>query len=240
MSAAPEFARLAQSRTNCRKKASTRMVLNSALHLPGFQAREDEQVLHEGVEPVRVALHRFEDALRFLAGHVRVVRERLQVTAKNGQRRAEFVGNIGHEILPDDLQLLDAGDVVEDDHRPAHLVLFGADRHHADVEMTRGKPRRGAFQDHLLLARLAPPNRLVDDHLDPGFAQRFQHRAAQRALLQVKEIEQLVVHQPHHVPLIDHHHAFHHVGQKNVQVEVLLPLLALQLFQTRPHAFQMA
>ncbi len=58
--------------------------------------------------------------------------------------------------------------------------------------------------------------------------------------LQVEEIEQLVVHQPHDMALVDHHHALDHVGQQHVQVEVLLLLLALKLLQARAHGLQVA
>ena len=103
--------------------------------------------------------------------------------------------------------------------------------------MARRKSQRRALQHHFLLARLAPLDRLAHNHLDPGLAQRLQHRAAQRALLEMKKIEQFVVHQPHHMPLIDHHHALHHVRQQHVQVKVLLPLLALELLQPRAQRF---
>ena len=71
-----------------------------------------------------MALHRLENALQFLARQAGMVDQRLEIAAEDGQRRAELVGDVGHELAADHLEMLDARDVVEDEHGAADLSLF--------------------------------------------------------------------------------------------------------------------
>jgi len=66
----------------------------------------------------------------------------------------------------------------------------------------------------------------------------WRHRSPQWTLLEAEEIEQFVVDQPDHVPLIDHHDSLHHVGQEDVEIEVLFLLLALDILQSRADLFE--
>ncbi len=136
--------------------------------------------------------------------------------------------------------MLDARDVVEHHHRPLHFVLQGADRHHADIEVPRRLAQGVTFQHHFLLPGLAALDRLADDHLHAGLAQRFEHRPAHGTLAHLKQTEQFLVHQPHDMALVDHHDPLDHVGQQDVEIELLLALLALILFQLGADRFQMA
>ena len=155
--------------------------------------------------------------------------ERFQVAAKNGQRRAQLVRNVGHEIAPHHFQPLDPGDVVKDHHRAIGLAAFVADRYRAHFEMPRRLRTGGTLKRDFLAPRLAAFQCLAHDEFDSRLAQRLEHGALHRVLLKVKELDQLAVGQPDDVPGVDHHDALDHVGQKHA--EVLLLLLALEIAQ---------
>ncbi len=181
-----------------------------------------------------MALQCLEDALQFLPRQAGIVLQRLEVAAEDGQRRAQLVRDIGDELLPHDLELLDARDVVKNHDRAAGVALrLLPNGHHADVEVARRLAQAGGLEHHLPLARFAMLDRFAQDDVNAGLAQRLEHGAAERALLELKKIEQFVVEQPHDVLRIDHHDALDHVGEEEVEVGYLLALRALQLLEPR-------
>ena len=63
---------------------------------------EQQQVIHQPGEACDLSLHQMLDALELLGGERPVVAvaagEDIELTAQHGQRRAQLVGGVGHEL----------------------------------------------------------------------------------------------------------------------------------------------
>ena len=82
----------------------------------GFQAGDDQHVLDDARDAVRVFAHHGEETpgdLRVL-DHV-VVEQVFQIAVDDGHGSAQFVGCVGHEVLADLLGLVFGGHVADDD-----------------------------------------------------------------------------------------------------------------------------
>ena len=114
-----------------------------------FDARHDEQIFGEAVHAGGV----FEDGGEELAGLRAegglVVEQGFDVAGDGGERGAELVGDVGDEVALGALDLLDAGDVVEDGDGAAAGHGGGV-----DLEDAAGQQRGGAaLADGALLER---------------------------------------------------------------------------------------
>ena len=91
--------------------------------LAGLQAGQLEQVAHQGRHPLRVDADLAQEALGVRRLVQRAVLERLDEPADRGERRAQLVRRVGHEVAADLLHAPAVGDVVEGDHRPVRGAL---------------------------------------------------------------------------------------------------------------------
>ena len=85
------------------------------LELAGFDARELEKIVGETIEAGGVVANDFEETaiiLRIVEG---AGEQSFGEAADGGERRLEFVRDVGDEILADALEATEFGDVVEDD-----------------------------------------------------------------------------------------------------------------------------
>ena len=132
------------------------------LRRAGLDQREVGEILDQPRHPLGVALDRAEEPLARLGRPLRVLEQRQRGGLDRRQRRAQLVRDVGHELLPQPLQPLEAGDVEEDHHDPGALVLL------------RRQPRGVDLVD-AVLARIGDP--LVDF---PLAAERRVHRGEHR------------------------------------------------------------
>ena len=89
----------------------------------GVQAAEGQQVLDDPGHPVRLADDDVQKAVLHGAGDVLAVPDGLRVAADVGQRGAQLVGDVGHELLAHLLVFPLGGDVVHYRHHPAVLPI---------------------------------------------------------------------------------------------------------------------
>ena len=122
-----------------------------------LELREEQQVVDDGVEPVRLPGDDAEELLGGLRLAHRAVEQRLHEPLDRGDRRAEFVGDVRDEIAPEILEPADARHVVQDHHR-AHLPARGVVQHRA-VHL---QPALAVFaeEDFVLRRRLFARERL--------------------------------------------------------------------------------
>ena len=67
------------------------------LNLLGLEAGEDEEILDQGVQPLGLAAHGQKDAFLVFDRQVRVIHQRFEVAAENGEGRAQLVRDVGDE-----------------------------------------------------------------------------------------------------------------------------------------------
>src|SRR5277367_2731357 len=94
-------------------------------HFSGFDAGELEQVVGEAREAHGVIADDFQEAA-IVFGIVEGAGEKsFGETLDGGERRLEFVGDVGDEVLADALQAAQFGDVVKDDHGSGRFSFGG-------------------------------------------------------------------------------------------------------------------
>ena len=100
----------------------------------GFQFGDGEQVLDEQLEPFGVAV----DGLQELSGDLGVVlgavEQGFDVAFDEGQGGAEFVADVGDEFLAGVLELLEAGQIVEDQDGAMPLAVAVEDGGGVDLQ----------------------------------------------------------------------------------------------------------
>ncbi len=79
----------------------------------GFQPRQNQQVVDQALHALGLLLHETEIALDISHGHAAVL-QGLEEAAQHGQRGAQFVRHVGHEMAAHLLQTEQMGDVTAD------------------------------------------------------------------------------------------------------------------------------
>jgi hypothetical protein len=148
-------------------------------------------------------------ALTFRGGK-RVIAQRLCVAADRGQRRPQFVRDVGDEITPDLVSLTQSRDVVEDQHRAAIR-----ERHRACSD---GRPAR---QDQLRRLAVAAGHggievgddiRMSDDVQVP----RRPDADGPRTCADAEHLARRIVHKLQAAVAAHHDYAFHHAGENGL------------------------
>jgi len=83
-----------------------------------FNAGESEQVFSEAVHAGGVLVNDAEEFAGSFRARIGIFDKGLDVALNGGERGAELMANVGHEFLPDALELPEPGQVMEDDDRP--------------------------------------------------------------------------------------------------------------------------
>src|ERR1043166_3390594 len=92
--------------------------LASQHHVRPLELGEREEIVDECLEPHGLVAHHAHERLAVLGVVEPALEQRLGVAAQRGERRAELVRHVRHEILPHALQRLALGEVVEhEQHR---------------------------------------------------------------------------------------------------------------------------
>ena len=113
------------------------LVLDVQTELARLDARQIEQILHELLEALRVALDDVEEVRRGLGVALHREAERLRRGAHGRHRRAELVRDVRDEILPQRLEAADVGHVDEDREQAAGLA---GERYGAHEQASRLEP----------------------------------------------------------------------------------------------------
>ncbi len=69
-----------------------------------------------------------QDSLPLIRREIRFIEQRLKIAAENGEWPAQFMGNIGNELPPDLLELLQLRDIMKEHHGAAQAAAFLRDR----------------------------------------------------------------------------------------------------------------
>ena len=138
------------------------------------------------------------------------VEQRLDVALDDGEGRAQLVADIGHEFLPQILQPLEPGEVVEHENGTAMAALFFADRHAVDLQETLMEVGQHELPLHdavLLLQLLDQLVGLVDaDGLHDGLALWIVGQLEQPAEGRVGKLDDAF--------LVRDQHTLGHVGEQ--------------------------
>ena len=135
-----------------------------------------------------------------------IVQQRFGVALDGGERRAQLVRDVGHEVAANLVGALEVGDVVHHEHRAAPRRFHGR---HAGHQRAGGVAREGQLQAVGLLAG----QRAADVFHDARVADGLHVGMVERALLELEDAPGGVVHQLQASLLVDHEHAFHHAGE---------------------------
>ena len=178
------------------------------LFLPGVEPRQPQQVLHQPLHAGGVALDDLQEAFARL-GVVRVVEQRFRVALDCGERRAQFVGDVGDEIPPDLVGTFQVGDVVE------HEDGASAGRHH------RREPGHQVVGAVAADRQLEGLGRRAGQHLaellgDTRVADRFHVRPPDGVALHAEHPPRRLVHHLQFPGLIHHQHAFDHAAENRL------------------------
>ena len=184
-----------------------------------LELREEQQVVDDGVEPVRLAGDDAEELLRGLRLAHGAVEQRLHEPLDRGDRRAEFVGDVRHEVAPEVFEPADARHVVQDHHR-AHLAAGGVVQHRA----VRRQPALAVFaeEDFALRRRVLARQRLRDELLKLRVPHDFLDRPALR--LGRRRAEQRagrLVHAQHALAHVHGQHALDHAQEDGLLLVAL-------------------
>ena len=199
----------------------------------GFQIGQHQQIRGDIVQTDAVRaddLQKFAIVLLVLQGPVQ---QRLRISLNGGERRAQFVRDVGDEILADALQPLQVADVVQDgEAAAARGGAQGTGLHFVRTSFAAGKlqPRfhRLARFQHAL------------DNLDQ---RRILHQAVERHVIRNRHVRahgagEGTVTEHHAAVLADRQHAFHHAGQDRLQACRLHAETIEQIADLRAHARQ--
>ena len=106
-----------------------------------FDSREFQQIIGEPRQPPRVLADNFDEALPIRLVVQRAAQKRFGKSLNRGQRRLEFVRDIGHEIAPHALEPAQLRDVVK--HQDRAIRSGGAHGRGRDAEISA--PHRAYF-----------------------------------------------------------------------------------------------
>jgi hypothetical protein len=134
---------------------------------------EIQQILHQRGQPFGVAIGDGQEAIGLVWLLLQCRPRRLQRRAHRRQRRAQLVGDVGHEVLADRLQPANLGDVHQHHQRPATVVGQGG-----GVHQEPARPR--AIHRHLTGGGPLPLQGLADHGLQSGAANGLQQGSAQQ------------------------------------------------------------
>ena len=122
--------------------------LERQLHLVELDVRQVGEVVEQAAEALGVAERDLEEAPRVLALLQRAAEQRLEVTLDGGERRAQLVGHVRHELRPHLLEPAQRGDVVEHEHdADAGLVAGQHERHRVHLDACAAPARAAAPRD---------------------------------------------------------------------------------------------
>ena len=110
--------------------------------LLGLHSGQRQEVGHDGGEPERLVPGLPKEPVSRLKGHVRVIQDRFHESLDGCYGRLEFVGDVGHEILPHGLDPQPLRDVVQHHHGSRRRLVTGAKRRglQLDGAVSRGRP----------------------------------------------------------------------------------------------------
>ena len=175
--------------------------------LAGIEQRQAQEVGDQPFHAGHVPLDHFHEAVAL--GVVGVVRQGIGVAADGGERRAQFVRDIGDEITPDLVGASEVGDVVQHhDHALAGTRHRPEPRHEVACDVAM----RGELDGQRPATVEDAPNR--GRHL--GLAQRLDVRAAQRIAVEAQHAAGGVVDELQVAVAVADEHAFDHAGQDGV------------------------
>src|SRR5216684_815060 len=170
--------------------------------------RKHEQIVGEPCQPLRVLENDLEEAdsiLRIVEG---AGEQRFRKTLNRGERRSEFVGNVGNEITAYALELAQLGDVMQHDDRAGGLR--GANRCDGGGEKMLAQRAGDDFGFDAGLTFQDAANRL--DQL--GLAHHFKERAPGLwRHVQAQDFREASIGEEQALGSIHDGHAFHHASE---------------------------
>ncbi len=175
-----------------------------------LEAAQLEQVLHEGGHPVGVGPDLAQEALRLLRLLDRAVLQRLHETADRGERRAQLVGSVGHEVAPDVLEPPSLGRVVEGQDRAVRRSRFAGEGHHRD-----GEDASQLEKLHLGLAPLPGAQDPLDERADLALPDHLEVVAAE-SVAEIHGLLEARVGEDHGAPVVHREDSVVHGGEDGV------------------------
>ena len=106
----------------------------------GFQFGNGEQIFDEQPEPVGVAVNGLQEPGGDFGVVPRAVEQRFDVALDEGQRGAEFMADVGDELLAGVFELLEAGEIVEDQNGALAASLVVEDGGGINLQPALGRP----------------------------------------------------------------------------------------------------
>src|SRR6185295_10175001 len=85
--------------------------------------------------------HYLQDSIEFISVDPGILHESLDVSAENGEWRSQFMGDIGHEVATDLVDLFQLGNVVKKNGGPDYLPGVVASRYRAKLHDPDGAVR---------------------------------------------------------------------------------------------------
>ena len=203
------------------------------LHPPGFQRGNGQQILDEQIQPLRVALDDFEEAVGDLGIIARAVEQRFHVALDERERRAQFVADVGDEFLARALQLLEPRQIVEDQNGAFALAGGVGDDGGVDLQPALVQFR----QLELVIENLPFGLDALDEFVKFVQAQRFHDGFAAQLGLDAEQVFEGAVGEVNFPVAIQQQQAFEHGIEQNLLlrlgVDRCLLLAALVDFNLR-------
>jgi len=144
------------------------------IELSRFDAGKLQEIVGEAAEARGVITNDFEEAAIIFFVLERTAEQRFGEALDGGERRFEFVGDIGDEILADALESAELGDVVKHDDGAIRRGLEGFDRRGGDGEAAR----HDGADDEAALKIIRAGERAAGEIEQVSLADEFDERAA--------------------------------------------------------------
>ena len=181
--------------------------------LAGVEPRQPQQVGDQPLHPRRLPVNDAQKSLPrlFIVG---VVNQRFGVALDGGQRRAQFVRDVGDEVAADLIRVLQVGDVVQHKHRAAAL---GHHRGNAPDQRAIAVQRQRQLDAFGGPARHGARDLLDDGRMTDG----FDVGTAAGLALELQQVARSFVHELQPPLAVDDQHAFDHAGEDGLHARAV-------------------
>ena len=199
---------------------------------PAFHLGDAEKIFDEEIEALDIALDGFQRTFGHFGFLHGAVEKGFHVALDNGERGAEFMGDIGNEFPACGLKVADVGDILENEkHGLREGAGVGGERGNVNVEMllSRGSFRCDRLEDDLDLLGFPTCERSLAGMLEFMPSKILQQSSSNRGPPRRKEIQESLIDQRYPLGAVDDEDALDHAGENTPQAEIFVRNLAVEL-----------
>ena len=199
---------------------------------PAFHLGDAEKIFDEEIEALDIALDGFQRTFGHFGFLHGAVEKGFHVALDNGERGAEFMGDIGNEFPACGLKVADVGDILENEkHGLGEGAGVGGERGNVNVEMllSRGSFRCDRLEDDLDLLGFPTCERSLAGMLEFMPSKILQQSSSNRRPPGRKEIQESLIDQRDPLGAVDDEDALDHAGENTPQAEIFVRNLAVEL-----------